>query len=74
MAQSLIAEYQKLLLKEGYGTIKTVIKPLEKFYEAEEYHQDYLVKNLMATVLICPQVWYLRAKKSMKILIIKIST
>ncbi len=45
LAQSLIAEYQKLLLKEGYGTIKTVIKPLEKFYEAEEYHQDYLVKN-----------------------------
>ena len=45
LAQSLIAEYQKLLLKEGYGTIRTVIRPLEKFYEAEEYHQDYLVKN-----------------------------
>ena len=64
MAQSLIAEYQKLLLKEGYGTIKTVIKPLEKFYEAEEYHQDYLVKNPNGYCLICPQVWYLRAKRA----------
>ena len=45
LAQRLIAEYQKLLLKEGYGTIRTVIRPLEKFYVAEEYHQDYLVKN-----------------------------
>ena len=37
--------YQKLLSKAGYGTITTEIKPLEKFYKAEEYHQDYLKKN-----------------------------
>ncbi len=37
--------YQKLLNKRGYGKIITQIKPLEKFYEAEEYHQNYLAKN-----------------------------
>ncbi|PIF04781.1 MAG: peptide-methionine (S)-S-oxide reductase [Arcobacter sp.] len=37
--------YQKLLSKKGYGKIVTQIKPLEKFYPAEEYHQDYLAKN-----------------------------
>jgi peptide methionine sulfoxide reductase msrA/msrB len=38
-------DYQKLLSKAGYGAIVTDIKPLEKFHAAEEYHQDYLVKN-----------------------------
>ena len=38
-------EYQILLRKEGYGDIVTDIKKLKKFYPAEEYHQDYLVKN-----------------------------
>lgn len=38
-------EYQKLLTKAGLGTIKTEIKPLVKFYDAEAYHQDYLKKN-----------------------------
>lgn len=37
--------YQKLLTNAGYGTITTEIKPLEKFYPAEDYHQDYLKKN-----------------------------
>jgi len=37
--------YQKLLKAKGYGEITTEIKPLKKFYKAEEYHQDYLVKN-----------------------------
>ena len=40
-----MSEFQSLLSLEGYGEIKTEIKTLEKFYEAEEYHQDYLVKN-----------------------------
>ncbi len=39
------AHYQKLLHKAGYGTITTEIKPLEKFYPAEAYHQDYLKKH-----------------------------
>ena len=34
-----------LLSEEGFGNIVTDIKFLEKFYAAEEYHQDYLVKN-----------------------------
>jgi peptide methionine sulfoxide reductase msrA/msrB len=37
--------YQDLLYKAGYKEITTEIKPLEKFYTAEEYHQNYLKKN-----------------------------
>ncbi len=37
--------YQKLLKKAGYGTITTEIKPLKKFYPAEDFHQDYLQKH-----------------------------
>ena len=38
-------EFQKLLNDEGYGEIQTLIKSLDKFYDAEEYHQDYIQKN-----------------------------
>ena len=38
-------QYQKLLTAAGYGPIVTEIKPLQKFYPAEDYHQDYLAKN-----------------------------
>ncbi len=38
-------EYQKLLTQHGYGKIVTEIKPLQHFYTAEAYHQDYLEKN-----------------------------
>ena len=38
-------EFQKLLNDEGYGEIQTLIKSLDKFYDAEEYHQDYIKKN-----------------------------
>jgi len=38
-------EFQKLLNAEGYGQIVTEIAALEKFWPAESYHQDYLVKN-----------------------------
>jgi len=38
-------EYQKLLNTSGYGKITTEIRTLDKFYPAEEYHQDYLAKN-----------------------------
>ena len=27
------------------GEIVTTLQPLEKFWDAEEYHQDYFVKN-----------------------------
>jgi peptide methionine sulfoxide reductase msrA/msrB len=37
--------YQSTLTAAGYGRITTDIAPLKKYYAAEEYHQDYLVKN-----------------------------
>ena len=45
IGQKLLNEFQGLMSEHGYGKIVTKIKPLEKFYYAEEYHQDYLVKN-----------------------------
>ena len=44
-AKSTKADYQNLLIQNGYGKIVTEIKPLVKFYNAEKYHQDYLEKN-----------------------------
>jgi len=38
-------EFQQLLYENGYGEIQTLIKPLNDFYKAEEYHQDYIKKN-----------------------------
>jgi peptide-methionine (S)-S-oxide reductase len=37
--------YQQQVTAAGYGTITTGIKPLEEYYYAEDYHQQYLVKN-----------------------------
>jgi peptide-methionine (S)-S-oxide reductase len=39
------SEYQKALNAAGYGAITTEIAPLDEFYYAEEYHQQYLAKN-----------------------------
>ncbi len=44
-------EYQKLLTRAGFGEITTEIKPLDKLYRAEEYHQNYLKKNIFG---YCP--------------------
>lgn len=38
-------EYQKLLSARGYGEIVTEMAALDKFWPAEDYHQDYLLKN-----------------------------
>jgi peptide methionine sulfoxide reductase msrA/msrB len=38
-------KYQKLLSQHGYGKIVTEIRPLQKFYPAEAYHQDYLKRH-----------------------------
>ncbi|WPE18630.1 peptide-methionine (S)-S-oxide reductase MsrA [Candidatus Thioglobus autotrophicus] len=38
-------KYQKLLTAKGYGKIVTETKQLDKFWPAEDYHQNYLVKN-----------------------------
>ncbi len=37
--------FQQALREKGYAQITTEIKPLEKFYYAEDYHQQYLAKN-----------------------------
>ena len=45
LSSDLKDDYQLLLKKHGYGDIVTDIKKLKNFYIAEDYHQDYLVKN-----------------------------
>ena len=37
--------YQQRMTASGYGTITTEIKPLGEYYYAEDYHQQYLVRN-----------------------------
>ena len=37
--------YQKLLTEKGYGLIVTEMAALDKFWPAEEYHQDYILRN-----------------------------
>ena len=44
-AEASLETYQGELTAAGYGPITTEIKPLDTFYYAEEYHQQYLAKN-----------------------------
>lgn len=37
--------FQKALNESGRGPIATEIRPLDEFYHAEDYHQQYLAKN-----------------------------
>ena len=37
--------YQQALRSKGFGDITTEIAPLTNYHAAEQYHQDYLVKN-----------------------------
>ena len=52
--------FQQRLTEAGYGTITTEIAPLDHFYYAEPYHQQYLGKNpggycgLGGTGVSCP--------------------
>lgn len=45
VAQKTRDAYQAELKRAGRGTITTEIAPLQRYYKAEEYHQDYLKKN-----------------------------
>jgi peptide methionine sulfoxide reductase msrA/msrB len=45
LAISIKNEYQLLLTKNGYGKIVTEIKLLDKFWNAEDHHQNYLKNN-----------------------------
>ena len=40
-----VSSFQSRLTEKGYSEITTEIKELEKFYYAEDYHQQYLAKN-----------------------------
>ena len=44
-ARRSLADYEVELGKAGYGKITTEITPLDTFYYAEDYHQQYLAKN-----------------------------
>nr|WP_230460370.1 peptide-methionine (S)-S-oxide reductase MsrA [Sansalvadorimonas verongulae] len=52
--------FQQGLAKKGLGDITTEIKPLDTFYYAETYHQQYLARNpegycgLKGTGVVCP--------------------
>jgi peptide-methionine (S)-S-oxide reductase len=37
--------YQEKMTAAGYGQITTSIQPLEEYYYAEDYHQQYLQRN-----------------------------
>ncbi len=45
LAEESRAAYQRALTAQGYGEIKTFISPLQEYYYAEDYHQQYLAKN-----------------------------
>lgn len=55
-----LADYQQALNQSGLGRITTEIAPLETFYYAEDFHQQYLAKNpggycgLKGTGISCP--------------------
>ena len=44
-AQQLLLDYQAELAKNGFGAITTEIRTVDRFYYAEDYHQQYLAKN-----------------------------
>ncbi|MFD1825917.1 MULTISPECIES: peptide-methionine (S)-S-oxide reductase MsrA [Mumia] len=44
-AEASRAAYQKRMSARGYGEITTAIAPLGDYWYAEDYHQQYLVKN-----------------------------
>jgi peptide-methionine (S)-S-oxide reductase len=59
-AESSAKMFQERLAEKGYGEITTEIAPLDEFYYAEGYHQQYLAKNpngycgLGGTGVSCP--------------------
>ena len=44
-AEDSLRAYQRELENAGYGRITTEIAALDRFYYAEDYHQQYLAKN-----------------------------
>ena len=60
VARQSLAAYQEQLTAAGLGAITTEVAPLDAFYYAEDYHQQYLAKNpggycgLGGTGVSCP--------------------
>lgn len=44
-ARESLEQFQPVLAGKGFPAITTEIVPLERFYYAEDYHQQYLAKN-----------------------------
>ena len=44
-ADAIKESYNKVLSAEGLSEVTTEILPLEEYYYAEDYHQQYLAKN-----------------------------
>jgi peptide-methionine (S)-S-oxide reductase len=42
IAKASLEAFQPVVTKAGHGTITTEIKPLDEYYYAEDYHQQYL--------------------------------
>ncbi len=59
-ARRSLAAYEEKLGEAGYGRITTEVMPLDTYYYAEDYHQQYLAKNpagycgLGGTGVTCP--------------------
>ncbi len=59
-ARRSLKAYENELRASGYGPVTTEILPLDQFYYAEDYHQQYLAKNpggycgLGGTGVSCP--------------------
>jgi peptide-methionine (S)-S-oxide reductase len=45
VAKEITERYEPELFKRGYDAITTEIKPAPTYYYAEDYHQQYLLKN-----------------------------
>jgi len=60
IARRSLSDYEQELVEAGYGRITTEVLPLDIYYYAEDYHQQYLAKNpggycgLGGTGVSCP--------------------
>ncbi len=60
IARRSLSDYEQELVEAGYGRITTEVLPLDTYYYAEDYHQQYLAKNpggycgLGGTGVSCP--------------------
>ena len=65
LAENILNDYQSLLFDAGYGKVVTLIEPLDNFFLAENYHQDYLKKTPMVIAQIYQPALCLIKKRKM---------